>query len=48
MEKLFNCEVFIKQTNAAETVPHGSSRGCHVDCTDSLLTMQKMMMWHAD
>ena len=41
MEMLFSYEVFIKQANAAGTVPRGSSRECHVGYMDSLLTVQK-------
>ena len=41
MEKLFSSEVFIKHVNTAGIMPRGSSRGRLMDCTDSMLTMQK-------
>ena len=34
-------EVFIKEENVAGKVPRGSSKGHHMDYTDSLLTVQK-------
>ena len=40
MKTLFSYEVFIKQGNVAGIVPSGSFRGRHVDCMDSLLTVQ--------
>ena len=39
MEKLFNSEVFIKQSNASGTVPRGTSRGRHVDCMEMMWQM---------
>ena len=41
METLFSFEIFVKQANAVRIVPRGSSKGCHVDYIDILLTVQK-------